>query len=199
MSTETDVLARLHERLADAATRESLVDVAYRTVDSPIGNLLLAATDEGLVRVGFAVEDHDAVLESLASTVSPRILRSPARLDAVARELDEYFAGKRWRFDVPLDLRLSRGFRRLVLDHLTDIGFGVTESYSQVAKAVGKPTAIRAAGTACATNPLPVVIPCHRVVRFDGSFGGYLGGSDAKRFLLDLERRIVLAAAEPPG
>jgi methylated-DNA-[protein]-cysteine S-methyltransferase len=195
MSVEAETLARLHERLAEAATGERLIDVAYRTLDTPIGSLLLAATEEGLVRVGFAVEDHNSVLESLASTVSPRILRAPGRLDGVARELDEYFAGQRWNFDVPLDLRLSRGFRRLVLEHLPEIGFGATESYSEVAKAVGKPTAIRAAGTACATNPLPVVIPCHRVVRSDGSFGGYLGGTEAKRYLLEHERKGVLDRA----
>jgi methylated-DNA-[protein]-cysteine S-methyltransferase len=180
-------LAALHERLADAAQREGVLDVAYRTVDTPVGSLLLAATPRGLVRVAFASEGHDAALAMLATRVSPRVLHAPARLDVVARELDEYFAGRRRSFDVPLDLSLSAGFRRLVLGHLPDIGFGRTETYAQVATAVGNPRAVRAVGSACATNPLPVVVPCHRVLRTDGSLGGYLGGVDVKRTLLQLE------------
>ena len=126
MRTEADTLEKLRGRLAEEAQAEGLIDIAYRTVDSPIGSLLLAATEQGLVRLAFANEDHDVVLESLASTVSPRILRTPARLDAAARELDQYFEGRRWRFDLPLDFRLSRGFRLSVLEHLIDIGFGAT-------------------------------------------------------------------------
>jgi methylated-DNA-[protein]-cysteine S-methyltransferase len=177
----------LHARLAAAAAEQQLVDVAYRTIDSPLGPLLLAATERGLVRVAFALEDHDAVLQLLADKLSPRILRAPARLDTVARELDEYFAGSRRGFDVPLDFSLSRGFRLTVLEHLPHIAYGSTESYAQVALAAGNPKAVRAVGTACASNPLPVVVPCHRVVRSDGSFGGYLGGPEAKRRLLELE------------
>lgn len=180
-------IARLHTRLVADAEAEGLLDVAYRTVDSPVGTLLLAATPVGLVRVAFANEGHDAVLALLAAKVSPRVLRAPARLDAAARQLEEYFAGTRRAFDVPLDMRLSHGFRRAVLDHLPAIAYGRTESYAQVAAAAGSPKAVRAVGTACATNPLPVVVPCHRVVRSDGSFGGYLGGPDAKRTLLTLE------------
>jgi methylated-DNA-[protein]-cysteine S-methyltransferase len=180
-------LESLHRKLSEAAEREGLLDVAYRTVDSPVGSLLLAATSRGLVRVAFAGEGHDAVLQTLATRLSPRILRSPSRLDDVARELDEYFAGHRRTFDLPLDLSLSSGFRRTVLDHLPDIAFGRTETYTQVATAVGNPRAVRAVGSACATNPLPVVVPCHRVLRSDGSLGGYLGGLDAKRALLALE------------
>lgn len=195
MRTEADTLEKLRGRLVEEAQAEGLVDVAYRTVDSPIGSLLLAATEQGLVRLAFANEDHDVVLESLASTVSPRILRTPARLDTAARELDQYFQGRRWRFDLPLDFRLSRGFRLSVLEHLIDIGFGATESYTEVAAAVGNPKAVRAAGTACATNPLPVIVPCHRVVRSDGSFGNYLGGVEAKRYLLDFERRTAIAGS----
>ncbi len=127
------------------------------------------------------------MLARLADTVSPRILQAPARLDPAARQLDEYFAGGRRTFDLPLDFRLSRGFRRAVLAHLPEIGYGSTESYAQVAAAAGSPKAVRAVGTACATNPLPVVVPCHRVVRSDGSFGGYVGGEEAKRTLLTLE------------
>lgn len=179
--------ARLRARLASAAEGDGLLDVAYRTVDSPIGPLLLAATPDGLVRVAFGVEDHDAVLARLAEEVSPRILRSPGRLDAVARQLDEYFAGRRRQFDVAIDLRLAHGFRRSVLDHLRAIAYGTTASYAAVAAAVGNPNAVRAVGSACARNPLPVVVPCHRVVRSDGSIGQYLGGTDAKHALLALE------------
>ncbi|KDN22198.1 methylated-DNA--[protein]-cysteine S-methyltransferase [Amycolatopsis rifamycinica] len=177
----------MHERLvADAADR-GLLDVAYHTVDSPVGSLLLAATEQGLVKVAFDRQDHEAVLAELASLISPRILRAPARLDPVARQLDEYFTGERHAFDVPLDLRLARGFRRAVLDHLPEIAYGRTESYAQVAAAAGSPRAVRAVGTACALNPVPVVVPCHRVVRSDGSYGQYAGGEEAKRVLLTME------------
>jgi methylated-DNA-[protein]-cysteine S-methyltransferase len=177
----------LHDRLVAEAERDDLLDVAYRTLDTPVGTLLLAATPVGLVRVAYDVEGHDTVLAALADRVSPRILRAPARLDVTARELDEYFAGTRRAFDVPLDRRLSSGFRAEVLAHLPEIGYGHTESYAQVAAAAGNAKAVRAVGTACATNPLPVVVPCHRVVRTDGSWGGYVGGPDAKRALLTLE------------
>lgn len=185
--TDEGATARLHARLAAAADREGLLDVAYRTIDTPVGSLLIAATPVGLVRVVFETVGHDAALGTLASVVSPRILHAPARLDAVSRQLDEYFAGRRTAFDVPLDLRLAAGFRRAVLDHLRDIGYGRTESYAEVAAAAGSPRAVRAVGTACALNPVPVVVPCHRVVRSDGSSGGYAGGPAAKRTLLTLE------------
>lgn len=181
-------LAALHAGLAAAADTEGILDLAYRTMDTPVGSLLLAATEIGLVRVAYASEDHDAVLQTLADRISPRILHSPARLEAVATQLEEYFAGQRRLFDVPLDWRLSGGFRSTVLHHLvTDLGFGKTASYGTVARLAGNPKASRAVGTACATNPLPVVVPCHRVVRSDGSMGSYLGGLDAKRALLTLE------------
>ena len=180
-------LSRLHDRLAAAAQREGTLDVAYRVFDSPVGPLLLAATEQGLVRVAYAREDHDAVLQALADKISPRILQAPARLDPAARELEEYFAGRRHAFDLPLDWRLSAGFRRTVLEHLAEIGYGDTASYAAVARLAGNPKAVRAVGTACATNPMPVVVPCHRVVRSDGSMGGYLGGADAKQTLLTLE------------
>ena len=180
-------LSRLRERLAAAAQRDGILDVAYRTIDSPVGPLLLAATAEGLIRVAYASEDHDAVLQALAMRISPRILHAPGRLDAAARELGEYFAGHRRRFGLPLDLRLAAGFRRTVLSHLPEIGYGHTATYAAVAQLAGRPRAVRAVGTACATNPLPVVVPCHRVVRSDGSVGGYLGGPAAKRALLALE------------
>ena len=186
-AVDSDAMARLRSRLADEASAAQLIDVAYRTVDSPIGKLLLAATDAGLVRVAFAIEGHDLVLERLADTVSPRILHFPRRLDTVARELDEYFAGARTQFDLPLDFQLAKGFRREVLRHLPEIEYGHTASYSVVAAAAGSPRAVRAVGTACAKNPLPLVVPCHRVVRSDGSLGQYAGGPELKAVLLDLE------------
>jgi methylated-DNA-[protein]-cysteine S-methyltransferase len=185
-ATEAE-LRRLHDRLADRADAQGILDVAYRTLDSPVGTLLLAATHTGLVRVAYQTEGHDKVLAILAARVSPRILNAPKRLDAAAREIDEYFAGVRHGFDLPLDFSLSKGFRRLVLDHLSDIAYGHTASYAAVAAAAGNPRAVRAAATACATNPLPVVVPCHRVVRSDGSVGGYVGGPAAKQILLRLE------------
>jgi methylated-DNA-[protein]-cysteine S-methyltransferase len=184
---DEDANRRLHDRLVASAGAEGLLDVAYRTLDTPVGSLLLAATERGVVRVAYDSEDHEAVLTRLAAQVSPRVLRAPARLDPVARELDEYFAGRRDAFDVPLDLRLARGFRRAVLDQLTLIGYGRTVSYAAVAAAAGRPTAVRAVGTACANNPLPVVVPCHRVVRSNGTIGEYVGGAPAKRALLALE------------
>jgi methylated-DNA-[protein]-cysteine S-methyltransferase len=180
-------LRRLHARLAAAAQREGILDVAYWTIDSPVGPLLLAATEAGLVRVAYASEDHDAVLQTLADRISPRVLNAPARLEAAARELDEYFAGRRQSFDLPLDWRLSAGFRLSVLSHLGEIGYGHTASYAAVAALAGNPKAVRAAATACATNPLPVVVPCHRVIYSDGRIGRYLGGPEAKRSLLTLE------------
>ena len=184
---DPDRLATLHARLADAAQADGLLDLAYRTLDSPVGRLLVAATDRGLVRVAFETEDHRAVLQSLADRVSPRILEAPGRLDRAARELDEYFAGRRQAFDLALDWRLSAGFRTTVLHHLPEIGYGRTATYAAVARLAGNPRAVRAVGGACATNPLPIVVPCHRVVRTDGRIGGYLGGPDAKRTLLALE------------
>lgn len=181
-------LDALHDRVVEAARRDGLLDVAYRTVDTPVGPLLLAATDTGLVRVAYEREDFDAVLGTLAERLSPRILRSPARLDDAARQLDEYFAGHRRAFDLRLDHALSAGFRRTVQGWLPDIAYGHTATYGEVAAAVGNPKAVRAVGSACATNPLPVVVPCHRVLRSDGSLGGYVGGPQAKTTLLTLER-----------
>lgn len=184
---DPETLARLHARLEREAEAAALMDVAYTVIDSPVGRLLLAATDKGLVRVAYATEDHDRVLQTLADKVSPRILHAPARLDRAAREVDEYFGHRRRSFDLPLDLSLSHGFRQLVQRHLPEIGYGQTRSYRQVAELVGNPKAVRAVGTACATNPLPVVVPCHRVLRTDGTLGGYIGGLEAKTALLKLE------------
>lgn len=184
---EPGAMADLRARLAERADELTLLDIAYRTIDSPVGPLLLAATETGLVRVAFEREGFDTVLESLATRVSPRVLQAPRRLDTAAVELDEYFAGTRRAFDLPLDLALSSGFRKVVQRYLPHIGYGRTQTYAEVAETVGSPRAVRAVGTACATNPLPVVVPCHRVLRTDGSMGGYLGGLDAKRTLLELE------------
>lgn len=184
---DTAVLARLHDRLVADAAADGALDVAYRSVDSPLGALLIAATPAGVVRIAFAGEGHDRVLETLAARISPRVLAAPSRLDDVARQLEEYFARRRRGFDLPVDLQLAHGFRRTVLTRLPGIGYGSTASYTAVATQAGNPRAVRATASACATNPLPIVIPCHRVVRSDGSLGGYLGGVAAKRTLLDLE------------
>jgi methylated-DNA-[protein]-cysteine S-methyltransferase len=185
---DDDDITRLHARLAAAADHDDLLDVAYRTVDSPVGSLLIAATPVGLVRVAFGNEGHDAVLQNLSDRISSRLLHAPKRLDAVARQLDEYFSGRRRTFEVPLDWELSKGFRRVVLSHLAvDVGYGTTASYGALARLSGSPKAVRAVGTTCATNPIPVVVPCHRVIRADGALGGYRGGPAAKRALLELE------------
>lgn len=184
----SDHLTALRHRLARRAEAEGDLDIAYCTVDSPIGPLLLAATDQGLLRLAFAGEGFDDVLQVLADRVSARILAAPSRTDPVARQLDEYFAGRRRAFDVRLDRRLSAGFRAAVQRLLPGIDYGHTVSYAEMAERAGSPRAVRAVGTACATNPLPIVVPCHRVLRADGSLGGYLGGPDSKRYLLALER-----------
>lgn len=191
---EVSTMDRLRDRLVADAADAGILDVAYRTVDTPVGTLLLATTERGLLRLAYDREDHDAVLQSLAGSVSPRVLRAPARLDPVAQQIEEYFTGTRRTFEVPLDFRLATGFRLEVLRHLSDIDYGHTVSYTQVAASAGSPRAVRAVGSACATNPLPVVVPCHRVVRADGSFGGYVGGLEAKQTLLALEA----AARTPP-
>jgi methylated-DNA-[protein]-cysteine S-methyltransferase len=185
--TDADI-DRVRSQLARSADAAGVLDVAYRHVDSPIGPLLIAATTVGLVRIAFASEGVEEVLTELSARISPRILDAPARLDRVATELDEYFAATRREFDLPLDRRLSAGFRRTVLERLPAIGYGETATYATVARIAGSPNAVRAVGTACATNPIPIVVPCHRVVRSDGTLGGYRGGIDAKRALLTLER-----------
>ena len=184
-------LAALHRALVESAERDDAIDVAYRTVDTSIGRLLVAATRRGLVRVAFELEGFDTVLEQLATRLSPRILAAPGRLDDTAREIDEYFDGRRTRFDLPLDRALSTGFRRTVQGLLPDIAYGRTASYGELAALAGNPKAVRAVGTACATNPLPVVVPCHRVLRADGSLGGYAGGPEVKAALLALERSVA--------
>lgn len=180
-------LEQLHRRLEDAADRAGILDVAFTTMDSPVGTLLLAGTEKGLLRVAFEVEDLDVVLDALGRKVSGRILKAPKRLDQARAEIDEYFQRRRTNFDVKLDFSLSSGFRQLVQRYLPNIAYGTTKSYKEVAGLVGNPKAIRAVGTACATNPLPIVVPCHRVLRANGQLGGYAGGLAAKTALLELE------------
>jgi len=182
-----DATAALRARLAVDADAAGLLDVAYRTVDSPFGPLLIAATDAGVARVAFEREDHARVLAQLATDISPRILRASQRTDDVARQLDEYFDGRRRNFELAVDLQLAHGFRHEVLVHLRQIAYGRTESYAEVARAAGRPAAVRAAASACSHNPVPVVVPCHRVVRSDGSVGQYLGGPEMKAALLAME------------
>jgi methylated-DNA-[protein]-cysteine S-methyltransferase len=173
----------------DRADAEGLVDVAWASVDSPIGPLTVAATEVGLVRLGFA--DEDGVLEDLAAHVSPRVVRAPKRLDDVRRQLEEYFEQRRHDFALVLDHRLSHGFRRTVLEHLAHVPYGSTVTYRDLAVESGSPGASRAVGTAMATNPIPIVLPCHRVLRTGGGLGGYGGGLEVKEYLLRLEGAIL--------
>jgi methylated-DNA-[protein]-cysteine S-methyltransferase len=168
-----------------AADAAGLLDVAYATLDSPVGELLLAATPRGLVCVGY---DVGRALEGLAARVSPRVLAAPRKLDPVRRELDEYFTGRRREFGLALDWALARGvFGRRVLEATARVPFGALASYREVATAAGSPRAVRAAGNALGANPLPIVVPCHRIVRTGGALGGYTGGLERKRTLLELE------------
>jgi methylated-DNA-[protein]-cysteine S-methyltransferase len=183
-----DVDALVAEALA-RADADDLVDVAWVVEDSPVGPLLLAATPRGLVRIGFGGEE--GVLDDLAAAVSPRVVHLPSRLDGVRRQLDEYFAGSRHAFDLDLDRRLSHGYRRQVLEALSAVPYGETVSYKDLAERTGNPRASRAVGTAMATNPIPIVVPCHRVLRTGGALGGYGGGVATKVWLLRLEGALL--------
>lgn len=181
-------LDALTERLAARAEHD--VDLAWATHDSPVGEVLLAYRGDALVRLAFAAEGFDAVLQRLGETFGRRTVRSQRAGDEARRELDDYFDGRRTRFDIPLDLALSTApFRHRVHETLAEIPYGRTMTYREVADLAGNARAVRAVGTACATNPLPIVLPCHRVVRSDGSLGQYLGGVEAKKALLALEAR----------
>ena len=175
------------EHLTARAAAEGLLDVAYTTVDSPFGPLLLATTRRGLVRVSLPGYDPGETLEDLAARVSPRVLEAPAQLEQVRRELDLYFEGKLRDFDLPLDWRLSKGFRLRALRAIDRIPYGKTRSYTQIATSAGNERAVRAAGTACGSNPIPIVVPCHRVLRSGGGLGGYGGGLPMKEALLAME------------
>jgi methylated-DNA-[protein]-cysteine S-methyltransferase len=173
--------------LADRAAAEGLVDVAYTVSPSPFGDLVVAATRRGLVRLAYPNEDPGAVLDELAARVSPRVLEVPGRLDPLRRQLDEYFEGRRTRFETPVDLSLVRGFTREVLRATRRIPFGSVRTYRDVATRAGSPNAYRAAGNALGSNPIPIVVPCHRVVHAGGGLGGYTGGVERKVRLLQLE------------
>jgi methylated-DNA-[protein]-cysteine S-methyltransferase len=188
--------AHLRARLVAEAGAQGLLGVSYRLYDSPVGSLLLAATDRGLVRVAFGVQGHAVALAELAVRVSPRILEAPQALDVVAYQLDEYFAGRRERFELTLDHTLSSGFRGRIQSMLPHIAYGATVSYGELAAWADNPGAARAVGTACALNPLPIVVPCHRVLPASGGLGNYAGGTDAKRTLLELEGRVRLDEAQ---
>jgi methylated-DNA-[protein]-cysteine S-methyltransferase len=177
--------------LSDAAAAAGLLDVAYATLDTPVGQILLACTDRGLIRIAYLDDrdDEDAALEDLTARVSPRVLASPRRLDEPRRELDEYFAGRRHRFELALDWQLSHGFGRRVLEATARIPYGSVSSYKLVATEAGNPRAFRAAGNALGLNPLPIVVPCHRVLHSGGGLGGYTGGTERKRKLLAVESR----------
>ena len=180
------------ERFAAAASARGAVDVAYAVEPSPLGDLFLAASRRGLVEIGYHPHDLDAYLAELAGRLSPRVLEAPQRLDPVRRQLDEYFAAGRREFDVPVDWALAReGFGRRILRATARIPYGRTLSYRQVATRAGSPDAVRAAGNALGANPVPIVVPCHRVLRTGGALGGYGGGLDRKRFLLDLEGALA--------
>jgi methylated-DNA-[protein]-cysteine S-methyltransferase len=179
----------LHGKLLERAEAEALIDLAYERHDSPFGTLLVVAGDQGIVRIALAAEEEEAVLEDLSRRISPRIGRHGRRSVTTTRsQLDRYFTGALTHFDVPLDWRLTRGFRRDVLRETAMIPYGATASYAQMAERAGSPRAVRAAGSALATNPLPIIVPCHRVLRSDGKVGAYLGGTSMKQELLALER-----------
>ena len=175
--------------LTKAAATAGLLDVAYATLDSPVGRLLVAVTPRGLVRLAYldAGEEETSVLEQLASTVSPRVLAAPRKLDEPRRELDQYFAGRRQQFELPLDWQLTRGFGRRVLEATARIPFGATATYKQVATEAGNARAYRAAGNALGSNPIPIIVPCHRILHSGGGLGGYTGGLERKRVLLAVE------------
>ena len=177
------------KRLVRRAQREGLLDVTYAQVDSPLGPLTAVTTPAGLVTLAYPDRPLDDVLAKIASELSPRILEAPARLDPLRRELDQYFKGRRQKFDHPIDWSLTRGFFREVLKATARIRYGKVSTYAEVAAKAGNPKAVRAAGNGLGSNPIPVVVPCHRVVRSGGGLGGYTGGLERKEFLLDLERR----------
>jgi len=173
--------------LAQRATEAGLADVAYGWLDSPLGKLIVAVTPRGLVRIAYEREAEEDVLQELAEGVSPRVLRAPERTDSARRELEGYFAGTLRRFDLPIDWSLVHGFAVGVLKATARVPFGRVATYGEMAASAGSPRAARAAGNALHINPIPIVVPCHRIVPASGGIGGYGGGEDRKRFLLDLE------------
>ena len=186
--TKSPALKKSLEAVRERAAAEGLLDVAYATADSPFGTLLLAKTPQGLVRIGLPNEDPDELLADLAGRISPRVLEAPAGLDEERRELEDYFAGRRRAFELPIDWQLSHGFLLRARQGIVAIPYGETRTYTDLARDAGNERAVRAAGSACSRNPIPLVVPCHRVLRSDGSLGGYAGGLGMKERLLDLER-----------
>jgi methylated-DNA-[protein]-cysteine S-methyltransferase len=180
-------VARLRTALAARAAAGGLLDLAYGSYDSPLGLLTVFVTPRGLVRLSYPGEPIAAQLDELAALISPRVMAAPERTDAVRRQLDGYFGGKRRDFDLPIDWRLLRGFRANVLRATAAIPFGSVSSYREIAAAAGSPNAYRAAGNALGSNPIPIVVPCHRVLHAGGGLGGYTGGLERKRYLLGLE------------
>ncbi|MGH2894995.1 MAG: methylated-DNA--[protein]-cysteine S-methyltransferase [Solirubrobacteraceae bacterium] len=177
--------------IIDAAEATGLLDVAFARLDSPVGTLVLACTPQGLARLAYVDEgQEEAVMEDIAARLSPRMLSAPRRLDEPRRELDEYFAGRRRAFDLTLDLRLLSNFTRRVLNATAEIPYGEVATYKEVAAAAGSPRGSRAAGNALGSNPLPIVLPCHRVLHSGGGLGGYTGGLQRKRVLLTIEGRL---------
>ena len=174
-------------RFADRAAAEHEADLAYTTISSPLGELLLVAGERGLTQMHYLDEPLEPALESLAQRRSPRIVESAKALDPWRRELDEYFEGARRHFDAPLDWEAMAPFQRAVLLATAAIPYGSTSTYTGVAVAAGRPRAQRAAGNALGANPLAIIVPCHRVLRSGGGFGGYTGGLDRKHYLLELE------------
>jgi methylated-DNA-[protein]-cysteine S-methyltransferase len=183
--------ARAAQRLSAHAVATGLADIGYATVDSPFGTLTAAVTEEGLVRLAFPEEPLDEVLDRLAAKLSPRIVEAPTRFEQVRRELDEYFSGARRDFDVPLDRVLMSAFAQRVLAATSAIPYGSVSTYTEMATAAGSPRGSRAAGNALGSNPIPVIVPCHRVLRTGGNLGGYGGGLDRKRWLLELEGALT--------
>lgn len=191
-TTQDELLAaQAAQRLTTRALSEGLADIGYGTVDSPFGPLTAASTTQGLVRLAFPEEPLDEVLERLAQKLSPRIVEAPNRFEQVRRELDEYFAGKRRDFDVPLDRVLMSAFAKKVLAATSAIPYGNVSTYTEMATEAGSPRGSRAAGNALGSNPIPVIVPCHRVLRTGGNLGGYGGGLDRKRWLLELEGALT--------
>lgn len=186
-STRELDLAALRADLVRRAGEEGLIDVAYATADSPLGPLTVMVTPRGLVRLSYPDEGVDAPLAEVADRISPRIFAAPERTDAVRRQLDDYFSGRRHAFEVPIDWRLVHGFAAAVLRATARIPFGAVSSYREIAADAGSPNAYRAAGNALGSNPIPIVVPCHRVLHAGGGLGGYTGGLDRKRYLLRLE------------
>jgi methylated-DNA-[protein]-cysteine S-methyltransferase len=179
-------------RFADRAAAEHAADLAYATHPSPVGELLLVSSSGGLAQLHYLDEPLDGVLEGIARTRSPRIVESVAALDPWRRELDEYFDGRRTRFEAPLDWEQMAPFQQRVLRATTEIPYGATSTYRLVAGEAGNSRASRAAGNALGANPLAIIVPCHRVLRSGGGFGGYTGGLERKHFLLALEGVIAV-------